>query len=115
MTVHVFHIFEVESSGRGKFVPIARDSGAGRGHILIMGGGITCGSVTILETFLRALCRSDSQTDTPEIVLLGQTKCSEKVSVPFQFIYLFSLENAFHVCMLFCMNACITCMYVLLI
>jgi hypothetical protein len=89
MTVHVFHIFEVESSGRGKFVPIARDSGAGRGHILIMGGGITCGSVTILETFLRALCRSDSQTDTPEIVLLGQTKCSEKVSVPFLFIIYF--------------------------
>jgi hypothetical protein len=78
MSVRVFLIFEVESSGRGKFVPTI-DVNGGRGHILIMGGGVTCGSVTILETFLRALCRHDSQHDAPEIILLGQTACSDKV------------------------------------
>mmetsp|Transcript_1266 Transcript_1266/g.1618 ORF Transcript_1266/g.1618 Transcript_1266/m.1618 type:complete len:1377 (+) Transcript_1266:55-4185(+) len=78
MTVHVFHIFDVESSGRGKFVPMKKTT-SGRGHILVMGGGVTCGSVTVLETFLRALCRYDSQDDIAEVVLMGQSRCSDKV------------------------------------
>jgi len=76
ISVHIINLVELESSGRGKFYPSKK---SGRGHILVMGGGVTCGSISVLETFMGALCRSDTHYDTPDIVLMGQTSCSKEV------------------------------------
>jgi hypothetical protein len=53
ISVHIINLVKLESSGRGKFYPTQKTA---RGHILVMGGGVTCGSVTVLESFMRALC-----------------------------------------------------------
>jgi hypothetical protein len=77
ISVFIVDLVEFESSGRGNF-NASRKSG-GRGHILVMGGGVTCGSQTVLETFMRGLCRNNKYYDTPDIVLMGQTSCSAEV------------------------------------
>jgi hypothetical protein len=74
----MMQLLEFENSGRGSFFPSKK---SGRGHILITGGGVTCGSLTVIQTFLRALCRDDTTFDMPDIVLMGQTPCSEEVVI----------------------------------
>jgi hypothetical protein len=66
------------NSGLGKYRPkYAKGHPRNlRGHILVMGGGVTSSSKTCLEIFLRGLCREKS---IPEIVLLAE-ECSEDVS-----------------------------------
>ena len=76
MCAKLLEISNQEASGLGSFRPSKKDA-SGRGHILVVGGGVTCGSVTVLETFLKGLCRDDNST--PEVVLLSQTPCSEDV------------------------------------
>jgi hypothetical protein len=76
ISVHIVNLVELESSGRGQYYPSRK---SGRGHILVMGGGVTCGSQAVIETFMRALCRDDKFYDTPDIVLMGQTSCSKEV------------------------------------
>ena len=73
MSVHLIEIYQLEASGMGKYRP-KRDR-TGRGHILVMGGGVSFGSASMLESFLQALCREGC----PDIVLLSQTACSEAV------------------------------------
>ena len=75
MSVRFLEILASEASGRGKFIAQKRRDHSGRGHILVMGGGVSCGSATVLETFLRALCRDGC----PEIVLLSESECSPQV------------------------------------
>ena len=75
LSVRVLSLLEMEASGRGKFRPDKSFDSGGRGHILLIGGGVTSGSATVLETFLRALCREG----TPEIVLMSQTAQSKSV------------------------------------
>ena len=48
-----------------------------RGHILLIGGGVTSGSGTVLETFLRALCRDGK---SPEIVLMSQVSRTQQTT-----------------------------------
>ena len=76
LSVRLMEIAKLEASGQGKYRPlmVPRDA-SGRGHILIIGGGLASGSVTVLETFLRAMCRHD----TPDIVMLSQAQCSDPV------------------------------------
>jgi len=76
ISVHIINLVELESSGRGRFYPSKK---SGRGHILVMGGGITCGSLTVLETFMRALCRDDKFYHAPDIVMMGPTACTPEV------------------------------------
>jgi len=67
-----------EAAGKGRFQrSLKAKYRSGRGHILIVGGGVSAGSVTVVETFLRALCRDEA----PEIVLLSETPISEPVRV----------------------------------
>jgi hypothetical protein len=77
ISVHVLNLVELESSGRGRFYPTKKTA---RGHILVLGGGVTCGTQTVIETFMRALCRDDQFYETPDIVLMGQTPCSKEVT-----------------------------------
>jgi hypothetical protein len=61
-------------SGAGKFRPKKKKGVNGyRGHILVMGGGVSAPTKDACEVFLKSLCRDDS---TPEIVLMG-TEFSE--------------------------------------
>jgi hypothetical protein len=82
ISVTMLGIIEMEASGRGRFRPQRGWDKDERGHILVMGGGVTKGSATVLETFLKVLCASRSAlgNDSPEVVLLSQTPCSEPVS-----------------------------------
>ena len=73
MSSHIMGLLEMEASGRGKFRP--KKEKGGRGHILVFGGGVTSGSATVIETFLRSLCRDGC----PEIVLMSQAGCSHAV------------------------------------
>jgi hypothetical protein len=41
----------------------------------VIGGGVTCGSALVLETFLKALARPGC----PEIVLLSESPCTDEV------------------------------------
>jgi len=74
MSVNILELMAMEASGRGKFRPKKLQEGE-RGHILIFGGGVTAGSVTVLQSFLQALCRDGC----PEIVLMSQAACSDAV------------------------------------
>jgi len=77
MSVKLLAIYELEASGMGRFRPRLHKVGVDyRGHILVMGGGVTAGSATLIEPFLKALCRDS----TSDIVLLSQTACSDPVS-----------------------------------
>lgn len=76
-SVQILELKKIEDSGLGRFRPSKKAKyQGGRGHILVMGGGVACGSPMVLETFLRALCRGDN---TPEIVLMSEAPCSDPV------------------------------------
>ena len=75
LSSRILDLLKLEATGLGRYRASAKHTGDGRGHILVMGGGVSCGSVTVLETFLKALCRPGC----PEIVLLSQTGCSDGV------------------------------------
>lgn len=82
MSVSLLNIIEMEASGRGRFTPRPKQHLNERGHILIVGGGVTSGSAIVMETFLKALCASRSNVgcDAPEVVLLSQTARSESLA-----------------------------------
>jgi len=76
-SVELLKIMGLEASGQGRFQPSRHPRyRMGRGHILIVGGGVTCGRAMVLETFLRALCRLG---DCPEVVLLSDRECTREV------------------------------------
>lgn len=56
------------SGGGGAFRPKKKKSPEDRGHILVIGGGVSGGNRTSIECFLKMLCRDQT---TPEIVILG--------------------------------------------
>ncbi len=64
-------------NGEGSFRPQKKKGVNGyRGHVLLLGGGISSSNRETLETFIRSLCRGES---TPEIVIMG-TSLSQEVS-----------------------------------
>jgi hypothetical protein len=101
LSVRMLALLEKEASGRGKFRPqkprrdimtsllpswlvslgeaaaAEDDVEKDRGHILLIGGGVTSGSGTVLETFLRALCRDGK---SPEIVLMSQVSRTQQTT-----------------------------------
>ena len=76
-------------NGGGKYRP-KRKKGVGgyRGHILVLGGGVSAPTKAAVECFLRMLCRYPGET--PEVVLLGheisdevKDMCAEPWAVKF--------------------------------
>jgi len=58
------------SGGGGAFRPKKKKNPEDRGHILVIGGGVSGGNRTSIECFLRMLCRDAT---TPEIVIMGDS------------------------------------------
>jgi len=85
----ILEISEKAKNGGGKYRP-KRKKGVGgyRGHILVLGGGVSAPTKAAVECFLRMLCRYPGET--PEVVLLGheisdevKDMCAEPWAVKF--------------------------------
>ena len=75
-TVAILDILNQRASGKGSFRPSRkRRYKKGRGHILVLGGGVNSGKSTVLGTFLEALCRDGT---CPEVVLLTEAPISPR-------------------------------------
>lgn len=74
----ILKIRTTEASGGGRYRPRGLLASRPRGHVVIVGGGLTCGSAALVEPFLEQLCRTE-RDDVPDIVLMSRVKCNEAV------------------------------------
>ena len=70
-------IREIQASGRGEFRPSRNRNG----HVLLIGGGVACGSAVVLRGFLVALIGPGRiKTELPDVVIMARVPCSEEIT-----------------------------------
>ena len=71
----IVEVSNMAASGGGVYRPRKRKNRSSRGHILVMGNGLSAHTRDSVECFLKMLCReptSDGAARTPDIVLLAE-------------------------------------------
>jgi len=66
-TNNMVRLLQLAKSGKGKFTP----HNAKRKHVLVLGGGVTTGPLSVLESFLSSLVDSSHGDEVPEVLMMA--------------------------------------------
>ena len=74
-TGKIVQIIRRSAEGKGRFTP--RDNT--KGHVLVIGGGITTGPLSVIESFLKSLTDASHGDEVPEVVLMASKSPGEEM------------------------------------
>ena len=74
-TGKIMTIVKLAASGKGPFTP----RNPKRKHVLVIGGGVTNGPISVLESFLKSLLDVSHGELAPEVVLMGNKEPGEDI------------------------------------